>query len=172
MTSEELIKLISKDVTTSKVFNTLQRLGLTDNTEMLHSFDFENMKITNLGLALLNTTVQTVDLSWIDEYRNLFKAKNNTKIGTKQGVVSKMTAFLKSNPYSREDILKATQLYIDNLQGYGDHQMASADYFIYYTEPNLDPVLNTKVTKSQLLKWIEISKDSNTISKNDFIEKL
>lgn len=171
MIKEELLDLILRDPRTQKVVNTLLRLGYIDNSNANDSLDIDNMVITNLGREFLDGTVKTIDLNWIDEYRTLFKEKNPIKIGIKQNVVSKMEKFIKLYGYTKEDILEATKLYLDQLPGYDNNQMASADYFISFTPMKSDAFTEKKELKSQLLKWVEIYKNGDLQISTSFIEK-
>jgi|688.fasta_scaffold66510_8 hypothetical protein len=169
---EEVLNLILKHPTTQKVINTLTRLGLVDNSNVTHLTDIDNLIITNLGIAYLNSSDIEVDLSWIDEYRNMFKEKNPVKVGTKLNVVNKMKIFLQKFNYTKEDVLGATKLYLDNLPGYGDREMSSADYFISFQSSSADTFTGQKEVRHLLLKWIEIYKDGSMNLSTEFIEKL
>lgn len=111
--------------------------------------DFENLEITNKGRVALGIPIIKLDLSWINEYRDKFKSCNIGKTGDKSLVVSKMEDFILTHNYSKEDILRATDNYISQLNGqYAQNEMMNAEYFISYTDPSKDK-------RSKLLTFCE-----------------
>jgi hypothetical protein len=73
----------------------------------------------------------------IDEYRSKFKGIRTKSIGDKNTTVDKMTAWLLKNPnFTYEDVLEATDFYIQNTE---PQYISNADNFIfnYDTKGNL-----------------------------------
>lgn len=73
---------------------------------------------------------ESVDLTWIDEYRKLFREKSFSRgiMGSRSQCIQKMTAFIKKHKANKEDILGATKLYLDTINN--PTYIQQADYFI------------------------------------------
>ena len=51
--------------------------------------------------------------SWVNDFRDKFKAKNQDRVGTKKTCVARMKQWFRENPqYRKEDILGATDMYL------------------------------------------------------------
>lgn len=120
----------------------------------------EWLKITNDGLftrAKFRTTFkkelegllasERVE-DWITEWRSLWPSKvksaSRPVIGDKQGVLKKMTLFVKENKeYTKQEIFDATKAYLYEKERDSHRYMTCADYFI------------SKDGSSMLASWIE-----------------
>lgn len=75
-----------------------------------------------------------IDL-FIKEYRQLWKGLKLGSMGSESACKEKLARWMKNNPtYSKEDILKAAKLYLDNINNYT--YLQQADYFIYKKDAN------------------------------------
>lgn len=93
----------------------------------------------------------------VKDYRQLFKATNKRgAIGSPEGCKSKLKRWMKNNPeYTFDDILKATKLYIQELNG--DYRfLQQADYFIYKKGGGRDEL-------SRLSTYVEEVGDANFV---------
>jgi len=72
---------------------------------------------------------------FIKEFRLLWKGKKPGSMGSEKAVRDKMYRWMQENPsYSKEDILKAAKLYLDDLNN--NVYLQQADYFIYKKDVN------------------------------------
>jgi hypothetical protein len=103
------------------------------------------------------------DINWIEEFIQKFSAKNigiPGKANGKTSVIKKMAKFLADNDYTKEEILGATDLYINTLKKQG-----SIKYIrdcIYFINKRIEGV-----DISDLAKWCEEYRN-NGGSKNDY----
>lgn len=118
------IKLINNTTTiiirekTAKLFKLLQSFELKVKTQ-------DSKKVIKSDLALK----YEVD-SFISEFRNKWKGLKPGSMGSPQSCKDKMLRWCKLNPsYTKEDILKAADIYIKSLKDF--KYLQSADYFIY-----------------------------------------
>ena len=70
---------------------------------------------------------QEPNLDWINDYRSLFRGIKPGAMGDRSGVIKKMKKFLKQNNYSPQQILVATNWYIENTDA---RYIMKAHYFI------------------------------------------
>lgn len=100
------------------------------------------------------------NLDWIDEYRLLFKNKTNATgiMGGKTQCSKKMLDFIKKNKATKDEILGATELYLDSLQDV--RYLQQADYFIL------------KNGNSRLEAFLEEYRDSGSNSKIKFYDTI
>jgi len=111
------------------------------------------IKILNNNNVILRAKLlpEKEEVSWIEEYRALFKGKKSGVLGTKDVCIKYMNEFISKHPqYTKEHILKATQMYIESCKNDGYKFLQQADYFIQkYTDA-------TKSSRqSRLLQWCE-----------------
>jgi hypothetical protein len=131
----------------------LEKLGLLASIGELSKDDNSELILDSEHQLIPKTEKQKKEpnVDWIDEYIAKFSAKKigvPGKAGDKKGVVVKMKKFLQEYDYTREEILGAVDLYIDNL-----HKTASirfiqeCGYFISKTTDG--------VKKSNLSVWCD-----------------
>lgn len=91
----------------------------------------ENVKTIKKSERIIN-----IDLERIDEFRFKWKGLKSGAMGSAQACKDKLNRWMKENPqYSFDDILKASDMYINSLNG--DYRfLQRADYFIYKQENN------------------------------------
>jgi len=91
----------------------------------------ENVKTIKKSERIINT-----ELERIDEFRFKWKGLKSGAMGSAQSCKDKLNRWMKENPqYSFDDILKASDMYINSLNG--DYRfLQRADYFIYKQENN------------------------------------
>jgi len=83
---------------------------------------------------------------FIKEFRMLWKGKKPGSMGSESACRDKMFKWMSENPsYSKDDILKAAKIYLDDLNNLT--YLQRADYFIYKTEHG--------VTDSRLSAFID-----------------
>ena len=71
------------------------------------------------------------------EYRNLWKGLKVGAMGSNETCKEKIIKWMTNNPsYSKEDILKASKIYLNSLNDY--KYLKQADNFIYKREGNID----------------------------------
>lgn len=103
-----------------------------------------------------------VDISWIKEYMIKFSAKNlgvTAKTTDLATVQTKMTKFIQKYKYTKEEILGATDLYIDTLRRKGSlNYIRECGYFIFKRIDGID--------QSDLANWCEQFKDNGNQSTN------
>lgn len=103
-----------------------------------------------------------VDISWIKEYMVRFSAKNlgvTAKTTDLATVQTKMTKFIQKYKYTKEEILGATDLYIDTLRRKGSlNYIRECGYFIFKRIDGID--------QSDLANWCEQFKDNGNQSTN------
>jgi hypothetical protein len=151
---EKLIQLFIDD---GKLITTLLRKGIITRIDKDKPISFDNLEVTSIS-SEKKTIFNPEDVeSWIDDYRILFKEKNKNKFGDKKSCIDKMKIFVNTNNASKDEIIIAAKLYLSELKDYSDRTMASADYFISYTEKG--------IVKNQLLKWLEIVRIDQLINK-------
>jgi hypothetical protein len=106
---------------------------------------------------------EAVVIEWVDDFIQKFSIKNigiAGKASSKPGVIKKMAKFLADTDYTKEEILAATDLYINTLKKQG-----SIRYIrdcIYFINKKIDGV-----DVSDLQKWCEEYRN-NGGSKNDY----
>lgn len=151
---EKLIQLFIDD---GKLITILLRKGMINRIDKDKPISFDNLEVTSIS-SEKNTIFTPSDVeSWIDEYRILFKEKNKNKFGDKKSCIDKMKIFVNTNNASKDEVIVAAKLYLSELKNYEYGTMASADYFISYTEKG--------IVKNQLLKWLEIVRIDQLVSK-------
>lgn len=122
----------------------------------------KTIELFNKDLSLnsdINTKVElsiydeTLDVeSWIQDFRNLFKGKKNGAMGQKILCVARMKEFISENPeYSKDDILRATEKYIQDKASSNYMYLRFAHYFIKKHEV----IDGNKVVISDLLSYCE-----------------
>ena len=85
--------------------------------------------------ALTAASVQTNDFSWVREYNNLFpepvRGQRNLR-GNEQSCISRMKWFMKTYNYSKDQILAATEEYLNSQAASedGHKYTVTSDYFI------------------------------------------
>lgn len=91
----------------------------------------ENVKTIKKSERIINN-----DLERVDEFRFKWKGLKSGAMGSAQSCKDKLNRWMKENPqYSFDDILKASDMYINSLNG--DYRfLQRADYFIYKQENN------------------------------------
>ena len=103
-----------------------------------------------------------VDISWIKEYMVKFSAKNlgvTAKTTDLATVQTKMTKFIQKYKYTKEEILGATDLYIDTLRRKGSlNYVRECGYFISKRIDGID--------QSDLANWCQQFKDNGNQSTN------
>jgi len=128
----KLIKIIRKNekveiILRNKSINIVEFLTI----EVNNSFKEEKISIKKSERAINNEIKDR-----IEEYRTKWKGLKSGAMGSPKACEVKLTRWMKENPtYSFEDILKAVDIYIDNLNG--DYRfLQRADYFIFKQENN------------------------------------
>jgi hypothetical protein len=90
-----------------------------------------NKKITKKSSRVLNQDLDT----FVKEFRNLWKGLKPGSMGSESACRDKLFRWMQNNPlYTKEDILKAAKIYINNLDNY--NYLQQADYFIYKKDLN------------------------------------
>lgn len=116
--------------------------------------DLNNLRLTPLGQQLVDGTLTKKDLvciDWIEEYRALFKEAKGRK-GDRTTCMDKMCRFKNTYGFTKEEILKGAQMYIESLNG--DYRYCvEADNFIFKKAEGTE--------KSKLLIWVEQVKDTD-----------
>lgn len=101
---------------------------------------------------------------WVNEYRDLFAAKNKERSGSKKTCVMRMKLFFSENPHVRkEDVLEATALYLRTVE---PQFVKTAERFIYDGQGNYKT--------SMLSNWIERvieNRNKNRIDPNNKLMK-
>jgi hypothetical protein len=101
--------------------------------------------------------------AWVDsEYRSLFKAVRTTAGGSKRACIIKMKKFMESSDATKEDIIKAAMIYIQEFMQSGNDTkyLQQADYFISKNIRETQPDGSVKtITHSKLEQYLEVSKD-------------
>lgn len=88
--------------------------------------NYKNKKIIKKSNRIINEGFD----EFIEEYRNLWKGLKVGSMGSPLACKEKMERWMKENPnYSKEDILKASKIYINSLNNY--QYLQAAHYFIY-----------------------------------------
>ena len=119
--------------------------------------------VRNSPEQFIRSKQETAAVEWIDEFIQKFSIKNigiAGKASSKPGVIKKMAKFLVDTDYTKEEILGATDLYINTLKKQG-----SIRYIrdcIYFINKKIDGV-----DVSDLTKWCEEYRN-NGGSKNDY----
>ena len=119
--------------------------------------------VPEVPLKLKHQPVEpVVDISWIKEYTIKFSAKSlgitakSTDLATVQ---TKMTKFIQKFKFTKEEILGATDLYIDTLRRKGSlNYVRECGYFIFKRIDGID--------QSDLANWCEQFKDNGNQSTN------
>lgn len=107
--------------------------------------------INNKGAEQLVKANLTDDLSWIEEYRELFKKSNTGRPGLCSDLLSvtnKMKRFQVQFGYTKDQILEATRDYIKDTD---PNFIQEADYFIFKKDGKKNE------ERSKLAAWCEIS---------------
>lgn len=106
---------------------------------------------------------EPTNIEWIEEFIQKFSLKNigiSGKASSKPGVIKRMAKFLADNDYTKEEILGATDLYINTLKKQGSiRYIRDCIYFINKRIEGVDV--------SDLAKWCEEYRN-NGGSKNDY----
>ena len=109
---------------------------------------------------------ESAPIEWIEEFIQKFSIKNTGiagKASSKPGVIKRMAKFLADTDYTKEEILGATDLYINTLKRQGSvRYMRECIYFINKRIEGIDV--------SDLEKWCEEYRN-NGGSKNDYNSK-
>ena len=109
---------------------------------------------------------ESAPIEWIEEFIQKFSLKNTGiagKASSKPGVIKRMAKFLADTDYTKEEILGATDLYINTLKRQGSiRYMRDCIYFINKKIEGIDV--------SDLEKWCEEYRN-NGGSKNDYSSK-
>ena len=97
--------------------------------------DLINNKKSVVAKSSSNDTLGTLVSSWIDQWRDLFpkgiKTAGYAIRGTRGGCVKKMKKFIKEHKnVTKEQIFKATELYVEEKRRVRYAYMRIADYFI------------------------------------------
>lgn len=152
---EKFSKLVIK-IEELKAFNKLIRLGYIKIIDVSKPINFENVEFTIKGNLFLLNQKQDYDLTWVTtEYRQKFKIKNISKFGDKKSCEVKMSQFMDEYQASKEEILKAVDLYFESLQDFSNSSMARADYFISYDNGKKDGVI------SKLSQYLELVREGH-----------
>lgn len=100
--------------------------------KLIDYLEIEGLKSLNNKRVIRKSNRQiNQDLDeFIDDFRKLWKGLKMGSMGSKEACIEKMTRWMQANPsYSKEDILKASKIYLDSLNDYT--YLQQADYFIY-----------------------------------------
>ena len=127
---------IFKDITKTKI-----------NSLKIFDKDYKTGKIT-WNIPLFGDFHPTGD--FIEQYRDLFRQVDRTKVGDRPTVIKKFKEFNKKYPqYTNQDILEATKLYLEEYVASNatTHYLQKATYFIMKER-------NPK--GSRLLEYLEI----------------
>lgn len=118
-------------------------------------------EIVKWNIPLFSNNPIIEDMSWIEEYRNLFREVKPSSIGSRTGVYTKMGKFLKNNPTVTPDqILQATEIYVDELKTGGSTQfIMNADNFISRQDTD-------KTMKSRLELYLELLETGATVGRD------
>jgi hypothetical protein len=159
-------------------FNYLIRRGLITLERVGTGFNFETCRLTSLGSEILaifeseepgmtpksasskkapkaDITKQEMDLSWVEDWRKLFKDKRPGAGGSPHMVLKKMKTFLEQNPtVTVEEIYKATNAYFNSLDN--TKYLQQADYFIKKGHES-----------ERLLQWVEAIREQGDVDKWD-----
>lgn len=131
-------------------------LGIVDQLVTAGYLETPTM-ITNKGAEQLVKANLTDDLSWIEEYRDLFKKANTGRAGLcsdSLSVTSKMKRFQIQFGYSKDQILQATKDYIKDTD---PSFIQEADYFIFKKDGKKNE------ERSKLAAWCEISEAPESV---------
>lgn len=94
---------------------------------------------------------------WVNQYRDLFTAKNKERSGSKKTCVQRMKMFFAENPHVRkEDVLEATEMYLRTVE---PQFVKTAERFIYDGQGNYK--------MSMLTNWVEKVLEKKDKNKND-----
>jgi len=149
---EKFSKLVVK-TEELKAINKLIRLGYISLVDLTGPKVLSNIQITLNGSLFLLNQRQTEDLSWVTtEYRKKFKDKNLSKFGDKKATESKMLVFMNEHQATKEEILQATDLYLETITDYSNNQMSRADYFISFDNGKREVI-------SKLSQYLELIRD-------------
>lgn len=113
--------------------------------------------INNKGAEQLVKANVVEDLSWIEEYRELFKKANTGRAGLCSDLLSvtnKMKRFQVQFGYSKDQILEATRSYIKDTD---PSFIQEADYFIFKKDGKKNE------ERSKLAAWCEISEAPDSV---------
>lgn len=101
------------------------------------------------GKKIVENLIEEPTDNFIEEYRLLFKDLKKNSMGIKKLVEKNMARFKTLYPYTNEEILQATEKYI-NENSINDYKlMRQADYFIFKTIVKE----NVKIEISDLLEY-------------------
>lgn len=113
--------------------------------------------------AFIQSKREPANIEWVDEFIQKFNVKNigiPGKAGNKPAVIKRLAKFLADNSYTKEEILGATDLYINTLKKQGSIKyIRDCIYFISKRMEGVDI--------SDLAKWCEEYRN-NGGSKNDY----
>lgn len=130
LSSERLHKfLLLKD---GKVTDKGKRL-ITDYVNALNILEGKG-KLTNKKVD--KAVVEAEITEFVEEYRKLFQGYKVGAMGDKKGCLNKFITFYEEYPEyaNKEIILRATKMYLDNINDY--RYIKQADYFIYKHDLN------------------------------------
>jgi hypothetical protein len=107
---------------------------LREKSKLLLEFlEIESLEFAKNAKKIIKRSSRSVvnDLdTFIEEFRSLWKGLKPGSMGSTNGCREKMIRWMKENPqYNREDILRASRVYIQSLDNY--QYLQQADYFIY-----------------------------------------
>lgn len=113
-------------------------------------------------LELLNDKTDMDIVSWVDEYRNLFKGKKPGAVGDRELSIRHLTWLLTEYPeYTKEDIMKAAKYYISTCAKDNYMYLVRSHYFISKELP-------AGGTTHQILTYLEEVKDDSFTETKDF----
>lgn len=123
--------------------------------------NIDNLIITEKGIELLKGNINYKETdsceNWINEYRDLFKNINKTRVGDKKDCIRKMNKFLKEYNTTKKEVLEATNYYINHLES--SLYIKDASNFIYYNfeKPNETSPLSTYLEQigENVDKWYD-----------------
>ena len=127
----------------STLFGLLRRGYLTfKEVHQENIYNYHNLIITTKGKDLVievnseskSPKVKNDVVTWIDEYRDLFKpalrSGGRPIRGDRAACIDKMVKFIKTHQYSKEQIIEATTRYMDRKSRENYTYTKCADYFI------------------------------------------
>lgn len=173
--NQEIFKLLEEH-DTDKNEGVLYLLSIYHNVESNCISEKTIRIVNNLGVVerdyKTNTLIwhvalyegQNVDSvwDWVNQYRDLFAAKNKERTGSRKTCVMRMKMFFAENPHVRkEDVLEATAMYLRTIE---PQFVKTAERFIYDGQGNYKT--------SMLTSWVERVLETKAKSKIDPNNKL
>lgn len=111
--------------------------------------------LTQTGKSILNQLNNDPDVEvsddFVDRYRRMFSRASigvPGKMGDRNAIEKKLEVFMSEHSYTEEQILQATQEYVDSQRKDNYQYLQQADYFIYKQDA-------MKINKSRLAEWCE-----------------